>query len=198
MLRAQAEEDGIACVENLAGKKGHVNYNTVPSIVYTHPEVASVGKTEEQIKAEGGKYRVRPTTKQPLMWLPASPRGAILPSAASVCSPVAPLRRNCGRREFLQDVVIVPRMLHCLRLGLAAMRSWCATRGGKAVLIFEHVLDKLMRHSYMHCGSCAASSAGCCAVKAPQIPSADLPRRWAKLRSWRTAARGLCPTRRAL
>ena len=56
---AQAEEDGIACVENLAGKKGHVNYNTVPSIVYTHPEVASVGKTEEQIKAEGSKYRVR-------------------------------------------------------------------------------------------------------------------------------------------
>ena len=55
---AQAEEDGIACVENLAGKKGHVNYNTVPSIVYTHPEVASVGKTEEQVKAEGGEYRV--------------------------------------------------------------------------------------------------------------------------------------------
>ena len=49
---------------------------------------------------------------------------------------------------------------------MAAMRSWCATRGGKAVLIFEHVLDKMMRHSYMHCGSCAASSAGCCAVQA--------------------------------
>ena len=49
----------MACVENLAGKAGHVNYNTVPSIVYTHPEVASVGKTEEQVKAEGGKYKVR-------------------------------------------------------------------------------------------------------------------------------------------
>ena len=55
----QAEEDGVACVENLAGKAGHVNYNTVPSIVYTHPEVASVGKTEEQVKAEGGKYKVQ-------------------------------------------------------------------------------------------------------------------------------------------
>ena len=54
----QAEEDGVACVENLAGKAGHVNYNTVPSIVYTHPEVASVGKTEEQVKAEGGEYKV--------------------------------------------------------------------------------------------------------------------------------------------
>ena len=61
----QAEEDGVACVENLAGKAGHVNYNTVPSIVYTHPEVASVGKTEEQVKAEGGKYKVRPgSTRQ--------------------------------------------------------------------------------------------------------------------------------------
>lgn len=45
-------------MENLAGKAGHVNYNTVPSIVYTHPEVASVGKTEEQVKAEGQEYKV--------------------------------------------------------------------------------------------------------------------------------------------
>ncbi len=59
LLQHQAEEDGVACVENLAGKAGHVNYNTVPSIVYTHPEVASVGKTEEQVKAEGQEYKVR-------------------------------------------------------------------------------------------------------------------------------------------
>jgi len=45
-------------VENIAGKAGHVNYNTVPSIVYTHPEVASVGKTEEQVKADGIEYQV--------------------------------------------------------------------------------------------------------------------------------------------
>jgi len=49
----------VACVENIAGKAGHVNYNTVPSIVYTHPEVASVGKTEEQVKADGIDYQVR-------------------------------------------------------------------------------------------------------------------------------------------
>lgn len=54
----QAEEDGVACVENLAGKAGHVNYETVPSIVYTHPEVASVGKTEEQVKADGQEFKV--------------------------------------------------------------------------------------------------------------------------------------------
>lgn len=55
----QAEEDGVAAVEYMAGKKGHVDYNTVPGIVYTHPEVASVGKTEEQCKAEGIEVKVR-------------------------------------------------------------------------------------------------------------------------------------------
>ena len=55
----QAEEDGVACVELLAGRSGHVNYDTVPSIVYTWPEVASVGKTEEQVKADGLAYKVR-------------------------------------------------------------------------------------------------------------------------------------------
>lgn len=58
MLAHKAEEDGIACVELLAGKAGHVNYDTVPGVVYTHPEVASVGKTEEQVVAMGIKYVV--------------------------------------------------------------------------------------------------------------------------------------------
>jgi len=50
MLAHKAEEEGIACVENLAGKVGHVNYDTIPGVVYTHPEVATVGQTEEQLK----------------------------------------------------------------------------------------------------------------------------------------------------
>jgi dihydrolipoamide dehydrogenase len=58
MLAHKAEDDGIACVERLAGMKTHVNYDTVPSVVYTWPEVASVGQTEEQIKASGREYRV--------------------------------------------------------------------------------------------------------------------------------------------
>ncbi len=58
MLAHKAEEEGIACVETLAGKQGHVNYATIPSIIYTHPEVAWVGKTEEQVKAEGTPYVV--------------------------------------------------------------------------------------------------------------------------------------------
>lgn len=49
MLAHKAEED-VACVELLAGKAGQVNYDTVPGVVYTHSEVASVGKTEEQVK----------------------------------------------------------------------------------------------------------------------------------------------------
>jgi dihydrolipoamide dehydrogenase len=58
MLAHKAEDDGIACVERIAGMKTHVDYNTVPSVVYTWPEVASVGQTEEQIKASGREYRV--------------------------------------------------------------------------------------------------------------------------------------------
>jgi len=58
MLAHKAEEEGIAVAENLAGHKGHVNYETVPGIVYTFPEVATVGKTEEQLKEEGVDYKV--------------------------------------------------------------------------------------------------------------------------------------------
>lgn len=64
MLAHKAEEDGFACVEIIAGKVGHVDYDLVPGVVYTHPEVASVGKTEDQLKAAGIKYR---TGKFPFM-----------------------------------------------------------------------------------------------------------------------------------
>ena len=47
MLAHKSEEEGIACVENIAGLHGHVNHDTVPGVIYTHPEVAMVGKTEE-------------------------------------------------------------------------------------------------------------------------------------------------------
>lgn len=53
MLAHKAEEEGVACAEMLAGHAGHVNYATVPSVIYTHPEVASVGLTEEQCKEQG-------------------------------------------------------------------------------------------------------------------------------------------------
>lgn len=56
MLAHKAEEEGIACVEMLAGLGGHVNYDAIPGVIYTHPEVADVGKTEETLKEEGIKY----------------------------------------------------------------------------------------------------------------------------------------------
>jgi dihydrolipoamide dehydrogenase len=57
MLAHKAEDEGMAVAEILAGQHGHVNYDAIPSVVYTWPEVASVGKTEEQLKAEGVEYR---------------------------------------------------------------------------------------------------------------------------------------------
>jgi dihydrolipoamide dehydrogenase len=58
MLAHKAEEDAVAVIELIAGKAGHVDYNLVPSVVYTAPEVAWVGKTEDQLKADGVAYKV--------------------------------------------------------------------------------------------------------------------------------------------
>ncbi len=57
MLAHKAEEEGIACVEGIATGHGHVAYDAIPNVVYTHPEVASVGKTEEELAAAGTAYR---------------------------------------------------------------------------------------------------------------------------------------------
>jgi dihydrolipoamide dehydrogenase len=57
MLAHKAEDEGIAIAEILAGQAGHVNYGVIPSVVYTNPEVASVGKTEEELKADGVDYK---------------------------------------------------------------------------------------------------------------------------------------------
>ena len=56
MLAHKAEEEGIAVVENIAGFAGHVNYDVIPGVIYTHPEVATVGQTEEQLKQAGVAY----------------------------------------------------------------------------------------------------------------------------------------------
>jgi dihydrolipoamide dehydrogenase len=58
MLAHKAEEEGIACVEMIAGKAGHVNYDTIPGIIYTNPELAGVGLTEDQAKEKGMDIRV--------------------------------------------------------------------------------------------------------------------------------------------
>ncbi|HZZ44857.1 MAG TPA: dihydrolipoyl dehydrogenase [Tepidisphaeraceae bacterium] len=58
MLAHKAEEEGIACVETMAGKAGHVNYHTIPAVCYTHPEIAQVGLTEDDAKAAGHEVAV--------------------------------------------------------------------------------------------------------------------------------------------
>ncbi len=57
MLAHKAEDEGIAVAENIAGQSGHVNYDTIPGVIYTKPEVASIGKTEEQLKDKNIKYK---------------------------------------------------------------------------------------------------------------------------------------------
>ena len=57
MLAHKAEEEGIACVEGIATGTGHVNYGAIPGVAYTEPEIASVGKTEEQLQDEGADYK---------------------------------------------------------------------------------------------------------------------------------------------
>ncbi len=57
MLAHKAEEEGVAVAERIAGQHGHVNFNTVPWVIYTSPEIAWVGRTEQQLKADGVKYR---------------------------------------------------------------------------------------------------------------------------------------------
>ena len=58
MLAHKAEDEAVACAEHIAGRAGHVNYDAIPAVVYTAPEVASVGKTEEELKAAGIAYKV--------------------------------------------------------------------------------------------------------------------------------------------
>jgi len=58
MLAHKAEDEGVVCVEMMAGQKPHINYDTIPGVIYTWPEIASVGKTEEQLKEAGIDYNV--------------------------------------------------------------------------------------------------------------------------------------------
>ncbi|WP_310497176.1 dihydrolipoyl dehydrogenase [Sandarakinorhabdus sp.] len=58
MLAHKAEDEGMACADNIAGLTGYVNHDVIPAVVYTHPEVGTVGKTEEELKAAGVAYKV--------------------------------------------------------------------------------------------------------------------------------------------
>ena len=70
MLAHKAEEEGIACVENIAGFAGHVNYDAIPGVIYTHPELATVGRTEEQLKEANIEYKVGSSVSYTHLTLP--------------------------------------------------------------------------------------------------------------------------------
>jgi dihydrolipoamide dehydrogenase len=57
LLAHKAEDEGVACIERIVTGYGHVNYDAIPSIVYTHPEIAAVGKTEDELRAHDHEYR---------------------------------------------------------------------------------------------------------------------------------------------
>ena len=57
MLAHKGSEEGVMVAERIAGKKAQINYDTIPSVIYTHPEIAAVGKTEQELKAEGIEYK---------------------------------------------------------------------------------------------------------------------------------------------
>ena len=58
MLAHKAEDEAVACMEIIAGKAGHVNYGVIPNVIYTFPEVATVGRNEEELKADSVNYKV--------------------------------------------------------------------------------------------------------------------------------------------
>lgn len=74
MLAHKAEEEGVFVAEVLAGQKPHIDYNLIPGVVYTWPEMASVGKTEEQLKLDGrlyktGKFLIKPWDEPVQVWI---------------------------------------------------------------------------------------------------------------------------------
>jgi dihydrolipoamide dehydrogenase len=66
MLAHKAEEEGVAVAERMAGQHGHVNFNTIPWVIYTSPEIAWVGRTEQQLKADGVAYKAGSSRSWPM------------------------------------------------------------------------------------------------------------------------------------
>jgi dihydrolipoamide dehydrogenase len=79
MLAHKAEDEGVAVAEIIAGQAGHVNYEVIPNVVYTYPEIATVGKTEEELKAAGVAYKVGkfPFTANPRAKVNLTPEGFV-------------------------------------------------------------------------------------------------------------------------
>ena len=93
MLAHKAEDEGVAVAEILAGQAGHVNYDVIPSVIYTAPEVASVGKTEEELKRGRHRLQASASSRSPPM---AAPRSTAPPKASSRSWPTPATDRVLG------------------------------------------------------------------------------------------------------
>ena len=89
MLAHKGEDEAIACIERIAGRAGHVNYDAIPAVVYTEPQVASVGRTEEELKAAGIAFK---TGKFPFT---ANPRAKTLASTDGFVKMLADAKTDC-------------------------------------------------------------------------------------------------------
>ena len=104
MLAHKAEEEGVAVAERIAGQHGHVNFNTIPWVIYTSPEIAWVGRTEQQLKADGVKYKAGTFPS----W----------PTAARARWATPPAWSSSGRRHHRRNPGRAHRRPHGLRADL--------------------------------------------------------------------------------
>ena len=113
MLAHKAEEEGVAVAERIAGQHGHVNFNTIPWVIYTSPEIAWVGQTEQQLKAAGRAYRA-----------------GTFPFMAN--GRARALGDTTGMVKFLADAK-TDEILGCAHRRSIRERAHCRSRGGDGV-----------------------------------------------------------------
>jgi dihydrolipoamide dehydrogenase len=115
MLAHKAKDEGVMVGDLIAGKYGHINYNTVPSVIYTHPEIAWVGQTEEQVKASGRAYKVGSFP------FAASGRARAMESTAGFVKLIAAQDDD----EILGVHIIGPRATELVAEAVLALRTEC-------------------------------------------------------------------------
>ena len=124
MLAHKAEEEGVAVAERIAGQQPHVDFNTVPWVIYTSPEIAWVGKTEQQLKAQGVAYRAG---QFPFM---ANGRARALGDTTGFVKMLADAKTD----RILGVHVIGPFASELIAEGVVAMEFGASSRGHRAHL----------------------------------------------------------------
>ena len=148
MLAHKAEEEGVAVAERIAGQHGHVNFDTVPWVIYTSPEIAWVGKTEQQLKAEGREYKAG---SFPFL---ANGRARALGDTTGFAKVIADAKTD----EVLGVHIVGPMASELISEAVTIMEFRGAAEDialHEAVAQFLHVLHRLLahdggRHRLMH------------------------------------------------